>query len=684
MSKKSVTEHELENLFEEFPPIGRKEWEDQIRKDLKKEDLDFLKWRPYEDIELEPFYVRSDIEPISYITESLPGFSPFVRGFDHTTNNWVINELVSAASVEEANRIARKSLEKGGESITFESRVSPERKILGVPLKNLDDMSRLLEGIEIEDHAINFQCGVGGVEIFSLFIASVKRRINDLSSLNGVLFFDPLSELALKGRIGKPFGRLVKQTVSLLDFISSNMPLYKGLSATSFEFHEAGSNAVQELAFTLAKAVDYLVILKEAGLSVENICKSLSFDFCVGSNYLIEIAKFRAFRILWANIVQQFGIKDLKEFPMVINARTSLWNKTIYDPYVNMLRTTVEGISAVLGGCDSLFVVPFDQLYEQPTDFSRRMARNVQLIIKEECFLEKIVDPACGAYHIEVLTDKLVDKAFSLFLEVEKKGGYLEALKSGFIQSSLAEVRSKKSKDIQRRKLVLIGTNQYPNIEEVMLPNIKDNVSISDLSPEVSLEGKEPLCVDDFVVLFEKGGAGLADVFSRGDEDGENIFVDKIEVERAASVYEKIRLDTERFVNEGKGKKPRVFLLKSGDLHMSNLRASFSLNFFGCAGFEIVESPVFDDPLKGVDAAVGASPNIVVLCSSDPEYIGIVETVYEPIKERIPSVLVVVAGYPKDSVDKLVNMGVDDFIYAGCNAVEELRKYQRKLGIIEG
>jgi methylmalonyl-CoA mutase len=351
----------------------------------------------------------------------------------------------------------------------------------------------------------------------------------------------------------------------------------------------------------------------------------------------MEIAKLRASRLLWAKIVEQYKPVNQESACMDIHVTTSLWNKTIFDPYVNILRTTTETMAASLGGANSITVLPFDITYKKGDDFSNRIARNQQIIIKEESYFNKVADIAGGSYYIENLTDAIADAAWKLFQSIEEKGGLIEQIKNGSIYDELEKTCMQRDMDIAMRKTVMLGTNQHPNQKETMLDKIQPNKDIKDLTT-------------------------------------------KLKTYRGALAFEALRLATEDYVIQG-NKKPIVFLLTIGNLTMRKARAMFSNNLFGCAGYQIIDTNGFKTVEEGVEAAFTANADIVILCSSDDEYAEIAPKACKLIKDKNNNVKVIVAGYPTAIIDQLKNAGIDDFIHIRTNVLETLQKYNQLLGI---
>ncbi len=675
------TQNEKQDLFGQFPSMSRKKWEEQASKDLKGKPVERLKWKPYEGFELEPIYFGEDIETLSYLTESVPGQYPYTRGAKRTDNRWSVCEWILDKDIADANKNAVNAIENGADAITFKCSFD-EKNVTGIPLHCKEDMDKLLDGIDIDNVRVNFDPGVAGAEIFAIFLASAESLGFSLDNLRGSLYCDPLRELAVQGELKGRIEQVYDRFGSLVGYTNSTVPDYKCICVDSAEFHESGASSVQELAFALAKGVDYLVNLTQNGFKIDSVAANIFFSFPVSSNYFLEVAKFRAARTLWSKLVKEFSPSEESSMEMDIHARTELWNKTIYDPYVNMIRATVEAISAAVSGCNSIAVTSMDQTYEQPTEFARRMARNTQHIIMEESYLDRVVDPVAGSYYVENLTDRFIENAFELFLEIEKNGGYTECLKSGFIQGKISSVREAKNTDIEKRKLILLGTNQYPNNQETMLEYVKQGENVTPLeSSDTEVDESALGDPEKLKNLVSKSSVTVGDLLALRTET-ESERVKRIKPYRGAEIFENIRFATEEYTKGNEEKRPGVFLLKFGNLASRNARASFSANFFACAGFKIIEDLGYDDIGKGIDAALKSGAEIIVLCSSDKEYGEIDGNHCSALKESDSGVRIVVAGYPEDDIERLSNAGVDDFIHLRSNAAEILTKYQRILGII--
>ena len=614
---------EKEKLFHDFPAISKQEWEDKIHVDLKGADYEKkLVWKTSDGFKVKPYYRAEDLENINHIN-TLPGEYPFVRGNNSENNDWEIRQDIEVKNISSANKIALRAIDKGVEAIGFK-------------IKNFDDakqMSQLLKGIILEKTPIHFVSALSYPKLMKLFCEEVNRQKADASKIKGSFNFDPISYFVHKNKFNKTKDKDFEELAILFKEISEKLPNFKIININGQDFHDAGASIVQEIAFTLASTNEYLANLTKNNLSVDDIVPKMQFTVAVGSNYFMEIAKLRATRLLWSKIVEQYKPKNKDNSKILIHVLTSVWNKSIYDHYVNLLRTTTEAMSGIIGGCDSLTVLPFDITYKDSDEISRRIARNQQIILKEESFFDKVADPSAGSYYIENLTDLIAKNSWELFKEVEELGGFIKAI--DFIKEKIEKSCLQKDEDIAKRKINILGTNQYPNLNENMLDSMKESAK----------------------------------------EDKRNL-----KKYRGAEAYENLRLATEKF-EKLNGKRPSVFLFTMGNLAMRKARATFATNLFGCAGYKIIDNSGFKTIEDGIETAIKSKSEIVVICSSDKEYAEIVPPISKALKEKNKNIKVIVAGYPKEIIENLTKVGVDDFIHVRTNVLECLQKYHNLLGI---
>ncbi|MDR0296252.1 MAG: methylmalonyl-CoA mutase family protein [Prevotellaceae bacterium] len=607
-----------EKLFSAFSPVSTTKWEEVITKDLKGADYEKkLVWKTMEGINVRPYYRAEDLSKLSLVRSA------------KTDNKWLVRQDFDARNnVAEANSEALDVLNKGVDALGF--RLKEE----GITAADLDT---LLENIVLTAVEINFTntcCNVN--DLITLFLR--KAATGNTAEIRASIDYDPLRYITLHGAFCKDEKTSFEQLQTVVQAVK-DYANFRTVGVGAAIFHNAGASIVQELAFGMAMGSEYMSRLTEAGISADLAAQKIKFSFGVGANYFMEMAKFRAARILWSTITSAYGAKDEESLKMYIHALTSAWNQTVYDPYVNMLRGTTESMSAVLAGVDSLEVLPFDKAFRKPSAFSNRIARNTQIILKEESYFDRTADPAAGSYYIETLTTAIAEEAWKLFKQIEEKGGYLAAFKAGFIQEQVKTSAQKREMNIATRREILLGTNQYPNFTE-HLPNPS------------------------------QGGASQ---HTGSCSTKDSPFAGEIIAEyRGAQAFEALRYATDKC-----GKQPQVFMLTFGNLAMCRARAQFSANFFACAGYKIVDNNRFVSIEEGVKAALTAKAEIVVACSSDDDY---AEAVPQIAQQLGGKAILVVAGEPACKAD-LETKGIKNFISMRSNVLETLKWYQKELGI---
>lgn len=628
-----------EKLFSDFSPVSTQEWMDKITVDLKGADFEKkLVWRTNEGFKVKPFYRQEDLEGLK-TTEGLPGQYPYIRGIKKDDNTWFIRQDITVNDAAEANAKALDILNKGVDSLGFHIKAKE---------LNAEYLDTLLKDICCECVELNFStCQRHTLQLAQLLVAYFQKKGYAPEKLKGSLNFDPISKMMQKG---KDVSAVIATGKELVETLAA-YPHFRCIAVNSVQLNNAGAYIYQELGYALAWGNEYLNQLVEAGLPAALAAKKIKFNFGISSNYFMEIAKFRAARMLWADIVKQYAPKcprtDCKNTgadgtcycacKMVAHAETSNFNLTLFDAHVNLLRTQTEAMSAAIAGVNSITVSPFDKAYETSDDFSERIARNQQLLLKEESHLNRIVDPAAGSYYIENLTVAIAKQAWDLFLSVEEAGGMLQAVKAGSIQEAVNQSNKARHEAVSKRKEILLGTNQYPNFNELA----------GDKRP---LDG------------CKKCGCG-----GEAHEEGT---LAKLETARAASEFEALRLET-----ENSGKRPKAFMLTIGNLAMRQARAQFSCNFLACAGYQVIDNLGFASVEEGIEAAMKAQADIVVICSSDDEYAEYAIPAFKALNGRA---MFIVAGAPA-CMEELKAAGIENFIHVRCNVLETLREYNSKL-----
>ena len=629
-----------ERLFSDFAAPTHKEWVEKIETDLK--GADFQKkmvWKTNEGFSAQPFYRMEDLEGMATI-HALPGQFPYLRGNKKDNNQWYVRQNITCACPKEANSKALDVLNKGVNSLG-----------LTIPAKELseDYIATLLDGIAADCVELNFStCQGRTLKLAQLLVAYFNQKGYEPSTLVGSINFDPMQKIITKGKDTSSLLATAKDLVMTM----AAFPKYRCITINADTLCNSGAYIYQELGYALAWGNEYLNQLVEAGVPAALAAKKIKFNFGISGVYFMEIAKFRAGRMLWAEIVKKYAPQCPRQdcentgkdglcncaCKMYVNATTSEYNLTIFDSHVNILRTQTEAMSAALANVESIVVTPFDKAYETPTDFAERIARNQQLLLKEECHFDKAVDVAGGSYFLETLTKSLAEEAWKLFLSVEQEGGFLAATQAGSIQQVINDTNKTRHADASKRREFLLGTNQFPNFTE-------------------SSEGKEPIA---------------ACSCCHSDESSCEKPYAKIEASRLAGDFEALRLQTEQ-----SGKQPVAFMLTMGNLAMRQARAQFSCNFLGCAGYKVIDNLGFPSIEEGVEAALKANADIVVLCSSDDEYAEYAIPAYKALNGQA---LFVVAGAPA-CADELKAAGIENFIHVRVDQLKTLKEYNAKLGI---
>ena len=611
------------NLLADFPAVTTAEWMAKIEADLKGADFSKrLIWRTNEGFNVMPFYRSEDLATLKN-TDSAPGSFPYVRGIK-TDNSWLVRQNMDATDAKVANAKALDILNKGVDSLGFTLNSTELGKAY---------IATLLNGINAECVELNFTiCESRSADLVGLLADYFKTQGFDVAKTQGSVSCDPLNRMLVNGK--KLDKKLVVRFVQSVVEVQHLLPAYRLVGVHSVCLNNAGAYCAQELGYALAWGAQYLEILTEAGLSVDVAANSIKFNMGVGGNYFMEIAKIRAARLLWAMVVKAYNPVSDDAAKMHIHAETSTFNKTIYDAHVNLLRTQTEAMSATLAGVESLTVNPFDVTYKTSGDFSERIARNQQLLLREESHFDKVTDPSAGSYYIENLTASLAEEAWKRFLEIQNTGGFYAAVYSGQVQKDMSETSNKRLKDVSIRKEVLLGTNQFPNFNE---------------------KADDKITIDGF--------AGDCGCSAAGD-------FEKLPQVRAAQEFEALRLETEKA-----SKRPKAFMLTVGNLAMRLARAQFSCNFLACAGYEVVDNLGFETVEAGVTAAQKANADMIVLCSSDDEYAEYAPAALKAINGKQ---ILIVAGSPA-SMEDLKAQGIENFIHVRSNVLETLKSFNAQL-----
>lgn len=601
-----------EKLFEEFPPVSTQEWEALIEKDLKGADYQKkLVWKPLEGFTVQPYYREEDITELPHLQVD-PGRFPFVRG-NKENNDWIIHQTFMAKGrLIEANAEAVDALSKGVGGVGFV--VDPDYAY------TVADMAVLFKDIDLSVIPVAFDyIDTASPVIIKNFLEYSKGLPNvNPDNLRVRFGVDPLHHL-----LENTFNLEVESARFLTCVkLAQDYPRAWVASLSGYLFSNMGASVLQELAYVLAIASEYMQYLSTHDVPVSIASKSLYFQMGISSNYFMEVAKFRVLRHYWALLLEGRGEKKLANLKAKVHAVTSAWNQTVYDRYVNLLRGTTEAMSAAIAGVDSMEVLPFDYATGAGNDFSRRLARNTQIILKEESHFNKVTDPAGGSYYVETLTTSLSVALWRLYNNILYSGGFFTNYTTGKIPKDIEETVAKRRQLLETRRETLLGVNQYPNFTETAL----DSLTLEQLKDS----------------------------------------------ERGAAPFEYMRLKTER-----SGKNPKAFMLTFGNLAMCRARAQFSSNFFAVAGIKVIDNNRFATIEEGVKAALESKAQLIIACSSDDEYAQAVPQIASLVAGKA---IVVVAGEPACKED-LEKQGINHFISVRNNLLQTLKQYQAELGI---
>ena len=700
-----------------------KEFSIPTYEDWKKAATDTLKGAPfekklitktYENVDLQPIYNEEDRDKVAYLADSLPGSFPYNRGTSaagYKEKSWEISQAFSYPTPTQLNEALKYDLEKGQNAIAitvcncrtmFESYYTAGSEYenyvcKSVQINDIKDFEDLFNGIDITKYPIRFlpPCPVPhALEIATLFIAYCEKNNIKKSDLTVNFGFDLVVYLTY-GKLYSPLEVLLDDMAALVKLCNESGTGFSAVAVNGSEFHNCGANAVQGVGFSMATAVWYIKELLNRGFEIDEIAKNIHFNLSVGSRFFSEISKFRAGRVVWAKIIKEFGGNENSQ-KMTANAFTSKINKTKFDPYVNILRATTEGLASALAGASSLHIGTFDEELGMPSEFSRRVARNIQNILKDEAHILDTIDPAGGSYYIETLTDQFITEIWNIFRNVEKEGGIFEALKKGIVQDAIAGTVAKRKENIAFRRDVILGTNKYPNLIEKPVEGLV-TVSAEVTKKHISdVKARKKSVVNNTINIAGvwsadwkdratkmidayKNGAIIADIWlAKKQEDVE--LCKTIPQFRNAELFENLRFASEDFKAKT-GKAPEIYFECFGLLKQYKARADFSTDFFAVAGFDIKQGDGFmtaDEAIKNIG---NISAPVVVICSTDEIYAEVVPTYVAELKKQKPTVKIILAGLPAENIDTFKQAGVDEFIHIKSNVYETLAKLLKDIGV---
>jgi methylmalonyl-CoA mutase len=703
-------------LFDMFAPASYEEWRRAAEKTLKGVPFEKkLITRTYEGFSLQPIYNAADVAELPQLA-SLPGEAPFVRGTEslgYLVQPWTVAQELPYPTAAAVNQAAREDLPRGLTALhvpldqASRRGLDPDQAPValvgqgGASLATSADLDALIDGIDLTRTPLRLVAGASGLPLLALLLAALEHVGSDPAQLRGGLLVDPLGLLASHGALPAPLDQVYNELAALTTWAAANAPELRTIEVAAHPYSNGGASAVQDLAFTLATGVAYLRAMTERGLDINTVAPRIQFAFSIGAPFFIELARLRAARMLWARVVAACGGNEQAQ-KLNIHARTSAWTKTRADAYNNMLRSTSEAFAAVMGGCDSLHVSPFDEALGLPDEFSRRIARNAQIILQEECSFGRLVDPAGGSWAVEKLTDEIAREAWALFQEVERQGGMAAALAAGFPQAQIAATRNERLNQVALRREVIIGANMYVDLKEkpatarpvdsaalqaeradelAHVRSRRDSVAMRTALTALSGAGSDQLVAA--ATAAARVGATLGELATamRGAVEPSPCH-SPIPVHRAAEQFEALRTAAEQHAART-GSRPAVFLAGMGPLAKHKARADFTSGFFEAGGFAVIASSGFNTPEEAAQAAQASGASIVVICAPDDRYPELVPPLTSLLKTAHPETTVVLAGYPADQIEAHKAAGVDEFVHLRADCYTILSRLQQLKGVAQ-
>ncbi len=593
-------------LFKEFDPISKQEWIDKAKTDLKGADFNKkLVWKNLSKIDIQPFYNTEDQQE-------------FLNNTGESSKALTNYRSIKVKSGKKGNKLALKAVEEGMNGLLFDLK----RKSIS--------LQKLLKNIDLNKIAVSFLLRSNEVEIVKEYISIVKKQNISLQDLKGYIDLDIIQKYVTTGKIKSDKFEKVEDIIE----ITKDYPNLKAIAISGGIYLNSGGNQVQEIAYTLNSLVCFIHIFSKNEIKIQSIFDNLHFELAIGSEYFVEIGKFRAFNSLLHVVAKKYDVND---FSYTLTAITSKWNKSVTDANTNMLRATTETMSAILGNVDGVMVDPYDKEFNKASDFSSRIAGNIATILREESYFGKVSNPVDGSYYMEEVSAKIANKALELFKSIEKYGGYYLAFENGIIQQQIAEICLIKIKLISQRRLAMVGVNKYPNLME-------------------SIDAK--ILSDKFVKSGTK----------------KTVLTPK----RAAFEIEALRKITEKLVQKT-GKRPIVELTSFGNLNMRKARAAFAYDFMGVSGFDILAEKSYDNVKNAAKKSAFSNSNVVVICSSDKDYDESALQFITTFRALNTDKVLLLAGNPVAITERLTKAGLDGFIHMKTDVISLLSDVQNKI-----
>ncbi len=702
-----------------------KEWIELVKKELKGNDSDSLIWKTPEGIDIQPLYTEKDLEGLSHLG-GIPGLAPFLRGSKatmYTGRPWTVRQYAGFSTAKESNEFYKRNLAAGqmGLSVAFDlathrgydsdhPRVSGDVGMSGVAIDSVEDMKLLFDQIPLDKMSVSMTMNGAVLPVLANFIVTAEEQGVEKQKLRGTIQNDILKEFMVRNTYIYPPVHSMRIVSDIIGYTAKNMPLFNSISISGYHMQEAGANQAQELAFTIADGLEYVRAALNNGLKVDDFAPRLSFFFAIGMNFFMEIAKLRAARWLWATLMKKyFDPKTEKSMMLRTHCQTSGVSLTEQDPYNNIVRTTIEAMAAVLGGTQSLHTNAFDEAVALPTDFSARIARNTQLILKEETGITKSIDPLAGSYYIEALTGRLIASAEKIINDIEELGGMTKAVEKGIPKKMIEESAAKRQAAVDSTESIVVGVNKYQSkldykfdvlkvnnakVRDQQIKNLKKlKQNRDELAVNQALNNLTNGAKDDSSNLLELSLEASRKRATVGEISYalEKVFIrHKPNYKGVKGIYGAELCKNENFIyvkqaiNDfitKKTRKPRILIVKLGqDGH--DRGANVVASAYEDLGFDVKVGPLFQTPKESSDMVDSFKPDVVGASSLAGGHLTLIPEMIKNIRNGGNNNVLIVAGgvIPQDDYAELEKAGVDAIFGPGTNITDAAR---RVLGLIE-
>lgn len=693
------------------------DWRMLVSGEIKNKSLDDLNWQTPEGIKVKPLYTADDLVGVAH-KDNLPGFFPYTRGIRgsmYAARPWTIRQYAGFSTAEESNLFYRKNLEAGqmGLSVAFDlathrgydsdhARVEGDVGKAGVAIDSVEDMKILFDGIPLDKMSVSMTMNGAVIPCLAFYIVAAEEQGVKHDQLSGTIQNDILKEFMVRNTYIYPPEPSMRIVGDIIEYTSKKMPKYNGISISGYHMQEAGSNQLQELAYTLANGMEYVRTAMAKGLDIDDFAPRLSFFFAIGMNFFMEVAKLRAARTIWAQIMENFGAKNPKSMMMRTHCQTSGASLTEKDPYNNVIRTTIEGMAGVFGGTQSLHTNSFDEAMALPTDASARIARNTQIILQEEANLTNVVDPLGGSFYVESLTDQLVQEAWKIITEIEDVGGMTKAVSKGLPKLDIEKAAAMKQARIDMGEETVVGVNKHRLVEEEEINILRiDNLAVrkiqikklevlrkerDDDKCQAALKeltnaaaGSDNLLEKSIVAARARATLGeisdaMEEVFGRHRAEIKSISGIYGAAYKGDKDYVNIQNKIEAFA-EKVGRRPRILVAKMGqDGH--DRGAKIIATAFADIGFDVDVGPLFQTPAETAREAIENDVHIIGVSSQAAGHKTLIPSLINALRVGGADDILVVAGgvIPTHDYDELYKAGVSAIFGPGTNIPDAASK----------